>query len=465
MANKSWKGAPKGRTPSPKRAPSQPSIKTLPAPSVSFKSSGDSRRDSLMQQIDAAQNALNRESASGFGARSERAAKHLDSLNKQLSDYDASGFGPQAVEVAKTAVPAALGGVGGVKLATAIGKTQTAKAQTNLQRFNQVAKQVERIRANTPKGIPGSKAGDKMIALVNEGNVLGGNRAPFTPAGAPRRFQSTRPLFLKTGGKFGLGLLAGIAAEGIASRYVAPNYTTDATLKEGLKITGTASMAAAVTYAVKRKIDIAKATSLRPASTEIAKVTAAQTQLLREMGAGPKLPAKVPSPRAAAANVAKKVFLPAAVVTAGVLAYAGSSRAGESKSRALVKGLKASADVATSGAVSEFEFSRASGGSRRQATVMGVITAATMGVVPAAERYFAAKGTSVSGFIANTVLRPLGAGKASSVRAAVVRSAASRTRPLARRGAAPVTIANGRVEGYYRQQGGRSVFVQGYVRQ
>lgn len=458
MAKQSWKGTPKGRTPSLKHAPSKAVVKAPAAPASTFKPSGDTRRDSLIQQIEAAQNALNRESASGFGARSKNAAEHLDKLNKQLADYDSSGFGPQAVEVAKTAVPAVIGGVGGVKLATAIGKTQTAKAATNLQRFNTLAKQVERIRTNTPKNIVGSKAGDKMIALVNEGNVLGGKSAPFTAAGAPRRFQSTRPLFSKAGGKFGFGLLFGIAAEGIASRYVLPNYTTDKTLKEGLQITGTASMAAAVTYAVKRKIDIAKATSLRPASTEIAKVTAAQGQLLREVRAG------APTPRAAALGAAKKVLLPAAMVTAGMLAYAGASRAGESRGRALVKGIKASADVATSGGVSEFEISRAEGVSRAGSGVRAVITAATMGVVPAAERYFSARGTSVSGFIASTVTRALGGRGASEVRRAVVRNAASRGRPLARRGAAPVTISNGRVEGYYRQQGGKSVFVHGYQR-
>ena len=435
MAKRTWKNAPARQSARPvKRAPSQPKVTSLPVPTSTFKPSGDTRRDSLMRQIESAQQALNRESASGFGDRSERAAKHLDSLNKQLSDYDASGFGPKAVEISKTAVPAVIGGVAGVKVASSMGSRSAAVAQTNIQRFNQLAKQVERIRTNTPKNIVGSKAGDKMIALVNEGFVLGGRKAPLTSTGVSRAFQSARPLFAKAGGKFGAGLVLGLAAEGIASRYVLPNYTTDPVLKESLAITGTASLAAAVTYTIKRKIDIAKP-GLKPAATEIAKVTAAHGQIVREVGgAGLKR-----TGRALAFKAASRVVLPVAVGAAAVLAYSKSSRAGESKSRAFAKAVVAGADEAT------------------------------LGVTSGANRALSGHG-GVSGFISNVVVRGVRTAGAtvSALRVQIARrgavQAVARKVGSSRRGGAPIALSNGSVKGYYRQQAGKSVFVQGYSR-
>jgi hypothetical protein len=442
MAKNSWKGAPNGRRAlAVKRAPSQPSVRTLPVPAASstFKSTGDARRDSLLQQIETAQQALSRESASGFGSRSKNAAEHLDRLNKELAAYDASGFGARAIEISKTAVPALVGGVAGAKIASGMGTRNAARAAQNIDRFNALAKTVERLRKNTPSGIVGSKAGDKLVALVNEGFVLGGAKQPFrsVPTLATSIVRNARPLFAKAGGKFGAGLVVGLAAEGIASRYVLPNYTPDPVLRESLAITGTASLAAAVTYSVKRKIDMAKP-GLRPASTEIAKVTAAHGQIVREIGGTPARRAG----RAAALKAASRVILPAAVGAAAILAFSRSSRAGEGTSTAIVKGVSAGANEAG------------------------------MGVPQAAEGYFRSRGQSgVSGFIASTVVRTVAAAGArvSGLRAAIARRGASRSvapvrPPLARRGAAPVAISSGRVESYYRVQGGKSVFVHGYSR-
>lgn len=435
MAKRTWKGAPK-RQGAPRRLPSPAASPATPV--STFRPSGDARRDSLMQQIESAQRALDRESASGFGDRSKRAAEHLQGLNKQLADYDRSGFGPRAVEIAKTAVPAALGGLAGYRIARGMGERNAALAAQNIERFTTLAKNVERLRKNTPNGIVGTKSGDKLIALVNEGFTLGGARQPFRSVPTPKSslLAQARPLFAKAGGKFGLALFAGLAAEGVVSRFVAPGYTDDPVLKESMAITGTASIAAAATYGIKRKIDMARP-GLRPAATEIAKVTAAHGQIVREMGTKPASAATLS--RWAAVKAASRVLLPVAVGAAAVIAASKSAKAGESRAMQLARGVVAGANEAT------------------------------MGVPAAADSYFRRAGVGgVSNFIARTVTGRAGGAQgngALGARRGLVRAQAGRKRPLARRGASPVVVSDGRVESHYRRVGGKTVFVHGYQRQ
>jgi hypothetical protein len=88
-----------------------------PSPIEAVTPAGDpyaQRRQALLQQIDVAKKSLERESQSGFGDRSTKAAAYLEKLNTQLQQLDkearAASPGQQAFHFAMNvgAIPAGM---------------------------------------------------------------------------------------------------------------------------------------------------------------------------------------------------------------------------------------------------------------------------------------------------------------------------------------------------------------------
>lgn len=207
-----------------------------------FVSSGDARRDSLLRQIRAAEIALERESATGFGERSERAARNLKDLNEQLKAYDKESRANNPVERAYKIGLAVGAPVAGMYVGHKLAGRLKSKTQAMINAKNAQLKEIgnrAKIANNAQKaGAPGARSTAEIKAISNVAKKLKLDKAK---------------------GPIGGVTAALLVAEGLYSREVLANSVDNEAAQEALKQVGTASVFAASTLLGERIIDNATA--------------------------------------------------------------------------------------------------------------------------------------------------------------------------------------------------------------
>lgn len=263
----------------------------------------DAQRNSLLNQIESAQNALDRESKSGFGPRSKAAADHLDRLNSQLRQLDATRRDndprQRAIKLGINVGAPVVGMTGGALLAKGIEKRHAATMGVRAAQAKALGAEARKLL----KRVPSSGAASPLIK-----SKLGAIAATASKLNLSR---IKGPLGLTTAGL--------LLAEGAFSRFVLANQVQSEQGKEALRAVGTASAFAATSLIGKRLV--ANATpKVLPAARDLAAISTAG----RLAGVG-KLAGGASRLLIAGAS---KVALPLAVAAAAYSAYQGYRRDG-----------------------------------------------------------------------------------------------------------------------------------------
>lgn len=306
-------------------SPNAPLTVSAAPPSAS---TGDARRDALLNSITAAQKAVERESASGFGERSKNAAQHLKSLQKDLADYDASNdpIGKAYKIGVNVGMP-----IAGMYLGHKLGKNLTAKHVAAVNARNkEITKLAKRAENIMGKARVTTAHKSRLRGIVQAADHLGLDRVKG-PVGAVTA-----------------GLLAIDAV--VARAWVAPQIENEQA-KELVRSAGTGFGFAATALIGEGLVRNQTMKTMPPApalasinnARLVSGVATAPTGIKAAVSAGKT--SVVGNALKVVGKAALRVVTPVVVGVAAYGAFSASARAGDRKTTSLARGTTAALDT------------------------------------------------------------------------------------------------------------------------
>ncbi len=240
--------------------------------------------DAAQAQAQQAQ-AKNEADARAFEAerKSIEAQRAVDAANRKAEDAQraaseksAGKVGVDLLATAGKAAPFVAGAAVGLVQANRMNAAAVKAAGPKVKQFEAAGRMAEKLNTDAPRKIAGTVRADKLKGVVQAADAIG---------------------IKKLAGKVGIVAIGGLAAEGLATAFIAPKYIEDPIAKEAVRSAGGVSLGAAATIATKRKFDIATF-SKNASAASVAAIEGARNRLARE---GVMEAAKAVAPAAAQA--------------------------------------------------------------------------------------------------------------------------------------------------------------------